>query len=141
MAKNPLQDSSAERTTTWTVGYDEAQRIVEVTYRGRTTAADIEAAATQRIAVQKQHDAARVLVHAGEMEFAASLVEVFHLPNRLYDQLDAPRDGRIAVVRPHESSAREAAAFFESACRNRGWQVRSFDEYRPAVSWLTEGPG
>jgi len=138
MDRQSLQDSSAEPTATWAVTYDQAQQVVEVKYHGRTTGADIEAAAAQRIAVQKQHDAARVLVHAGEMKLAASLVELFHLPNRLYDQLDATRACRIAVVRPYDGSGRDAAAFFESACRNRGWQVQTFDDRPTAIAWLTE---
>ena len=58
-----------------------------------------------------------------------------------FDDLPAPAVGRVAVavLLPASAREREAVEFYETACRNRGWDVSAFATSREAVAWLTEG--
>ena len=45
---------------------------------------------------------------------------------------------REAVLLPCEAAAKQELEFFETACRNRGLDVRVFGERDEALAWLTE---
>ena len=47
------------------------------------------------------------------------------------------RLSRVALVYPRSPKAKEAARFYETACINRGWNVRLFPERDDAIEWLT----
>ena len=73
------------------------------------------------------------------MKLDATLVDIFNLPTKQYLEEGADRSARVALLLPTPPKEREAVEFYETACRNRGWNVRSFDERPAAIDWLTGG--
>ena len=122
---------------TWTVRHDPATGVVKVAYTGRVTSADLVEAATARIRLQKEVGAKRVLIDiSGVTEPDAGIPDVFELPGKLYAEMEACPQSRMAVVLPEDRRIRDIACFFETASRNRGWMVRSFEKRRDALDWL-----
>lgn len=122
----------------WKAAFLEAQRIVELTYSGLITAQDLQSATSHCIALGKQHQSSLFLVDAQDAQFSASLVELYNLPVQQFELEEADRSGRLAIIQPSSPRMREAARFYESVCRNRGWTVLVLPTRDEAVAWLLD---
>jgi len=124
---------------TWSVNHDPVLDIIEVTFTGRVSGAELRDAASQRIALQKELGSERILINASEEELTASSLDVFNLPSGLYVSESASRKSRLALVLPTEKKSREIAQFYETACKKLGWVVQIFSDRQSGVAWLDGG--
>ncbi|KAA3629905.1 MAG: hypothetical protein DWQ09_02425 [Proteobacteria bacterium] len=122
----------------WTYNYSPTLQIVEVFYVGRTTAYDLKESTSELIALEKEKGVNRFLIDTSEMEFVASMIDILDLPEKQYIEEEADRSGRIALIMPTSLRTKEAVEFYETACKNRGWNVQTFLEREEAVRWLTD---
>ena len=121
----------------WTYKHNPTLQIVEVVYSGEITARDLRESSSAFIALEKEKGINWFLVDATKMKLAASLLDVYDLPTKQYLEEEADRLGRVAVILPSCSKAKEAVQFYETVCRNRGWMVQTFSRRQEAVDWLT----
>ena len=121
-----------------TLREDAGLGIVEVIFTGTITAQDMRASTAEAIALQKRTGAVNFLLNADGWDLKASLVDIYDLPTKTYWQEDLDRRTRIAVMLPHAASAKQGALFYSDASRNRGWNVRVFDDRAAAVEWLSK---
>jgi hypothetical protein len=123
----------------WSAKHDPSIDIVEVVYTDRLTGTELREAASERIRLQKETGTMSALVDASGIEhMVAGTMDVFGLPDELYDSKEANRKSRMALVLPKARKEREVVKFFEAACENRGWRVKAFEERQAAVDWLRE---
>jgi hypothetical protein len=122
---------------TWHVTHDASLGIIEVTYTGLVTGSDLWEACSRRISLQEQTGLLRVLIDTSGIELVATILDVFSLPAKLYEERHADRQSRIALILPKSKEAIEFAEFYELACKNRGWSVRVFQGRQDAIDWLT----
>ena len=120
----------------YTLKYNHTLKIVELEYTGLFTAQESRESTSRAIALGKEHGDADALVDAMEAELSISIVDLLDLPSRQYVVNDMNRRIRVAVVPPKLPKDREDAQFFETACLNRGWQVRLFPCRVDAIEWL-----
>jgi hypothetical protein len=120
----------------YTIKHDPESDIVEIVFTGPIESDDMIEATTKCTSLQKQTGATRFLVDAGEWDVAASLVDIFDLPDKQYWKEELSRQTRVAVVRPTAASALKAAQFYEITCRNRGWNAKVCSDRQHAVDWL-----
>ena len=125
----------------WTYKHNPTLHIIEVAYSGRTTARDLQESTSEFIKLEKEKGINRFLIDTSEMELAASLVDIYELPNKQYVEEEADKSGRVALVLPDSPREREAVVFYETVCKNQGWKVQTFSEQNDAVHWLTEPKG
>jgi len=64
-----------------------------------------------------------------------SLANLYWLPD-YYTELGAPNHVRAAMILPGGGAQREAYQFFQTACKNAGYNVQLFDERSAAAAWL-----
>jgi hypothetical protein len=121
----------------YTVQYNPALQIVELRYTGRLTAQEARESTSEAIALGKENGDADALVDATKAEVATSVFDLYDLPNRQYAAQGMNRRVRVAVIPPRIPKDEEAVRFYETACLNRGWQVRLFPSRDAAVEWLT----
>jgi len=121
----------------YTLEYNHTLRIVELVYTGRYTAQESQESTSKAIAIGKEHGDADALVDAAEVELAVSLFDLLDLPDRQYVEEGMNRRIRVAVVPPRLLKDKKDAQFYETACLNRGWQVRLFPNRDDAIEWLT----
>ncbi len=121
----------------WTYKYNPTLQIIEAVFFGSITARDLKESTSEFIAWEKEKDINRFLIDTTEMEFAASLVDVYNLPAKQYQEEKADRNGRVALVLSRYPWEKEAAQFYETVCKNRAWDVQAFSEREEAVNWLT----
>ncbi len=123
----------------WTYNFNATLQIVEVAYSGSTTARDLQESTSEFIALEKEKRINRFLIDTSEMELTASIMDVYNLPDKQYLEEEAERSGRVALILSTAAREREAVNFYETVCKNRGWQVKTFLEHQGAVNWLTRG--
>lgn len=121
---------------TWTYDYDSKKMIVELTYSGDTSARDLKDSTSELIAFGEKKGVSLVLIDTTDMKYRSSLVDIYDLPAKQYVNENANRLGRTALILPTCTKSREAAKFYETVCRNRGWMVRAFPTRMEAMDWL-----
>jgi hypothetical protein len=122
----------------WTVEYNSELGIVEGRYVGRVTDDDFKEATIKAIGLAKVNNTNRFFIDDSEWEGGASVLGLFQLP-KMHEKLEADRTSRAALILPPSSRAAEVrdAQFYETVCKNRGWNVRVFLEREEAIKWLT----
>ena len=121
----------------WRYDIDPVQQIIKVAYTGDITKHELSESASEFIALEENKGLNRFLVDTTEMLSVSSLMDVYDLPANQYVDEDADRLGRVALIPPKSSQAKEAVRFYETVCQNRGWMVQVFEERQAAIEWLT----
>ena len=75
----------------------------------------------------------------GVRAFAASIIDLYGL-GKLLETAGVVRDSREAIVVPQLDAAAKDVRFWETTCRNRGFNVRVFQTMADASAWLAENP-
>ena len=89
----------------------------------------------ETIALGKKHKTNLVLIDNSKLESTVSTMEIYEMP-RFYDDMDASRKSRIALILPSSGQIREDVKFYETVCRNYGWNIEAFDTEQEAMAWL-----
>lgn len=121
----------------WIVEYNNTLRIVDVALNGSVSGPEVHELTSRAIGLLKKQGTLEVLVDTTEMEWAPPIVDIYSLPGQ-YETEALDRRVRIALVAPKSSVAKQATQFYENACTNRGWLVRSFASRDEAIAWLTD---
>ena len=122
-----------------TVEYNSALDVIEIVHAGLTSAEDLRKTTTMAIALINERGVLDVLLDATTIDLRASLVDVYNLPAEDYEAEKLDRRACVGLVLPESKKGREFAEFYETACSNRGWNVRSFSSRDEAINWLKGG--
>jgi len=123
---------------TWTLAHNSTLHIVELVFAGSTTGPDLREATVQGIALGKEQGILDYFVDATEIQLHnVSTFDLYDLPNMQYVKEGLDRRSRVAFVMPKLPKEKKDAEFYEIACANRGWHVRSFPNRDKAIEWLT----
>ncbi len=120
----------------WEVKFDAEQKIVEAICRGATSGQDMREMTSKCISLADKKGTLGFLIDARDVEFLASLTEIYNIPAKQFLNEGLCRSSRIALIQPGSEKSRFAARFFENACRNRNWNVRLFPCREDAIEWL-----
>ncbi len=120
----------------WSYDIDPDQQIVAVVYTGDVTKRELGESASEFIALEHNKGLNRFLIDTTEMKSVSSLMDVYDLPVNQYVEENADRLGRVALIPPKASRAKEAVRFYETVCQNRGFMVQVFDKRNAAMEWL-----
>lgn len=112
-------------------------QIVEVEYAGSITARDLRDSTSKCITLEKEKGIDKFLFDTTRMQFDATLFDIFDLPTKQYIKEGADRSARVAVIHSNTDKEKKAVRFYETTCRNRGWQVGAFSDRQNAMDWLT----
>ena len=121
----------------YTINHNASLGVIELTYSGRITGTDLREATSKCISLGRQTGTTKFLVDEVGMDLAVSILDLYDLPNKQYEDEEANRQGRVAIILPTSKEARDAVQFYVTACQNGGWFVRAFSERLSAINWLT----
>ena len=120
----------------WNVSYlPDADAILTV-YSGAMTPAELVAAVGATIALGTQQGTRRFLADCTGLAGGHSIVDLYDLA-KLIESTGLTRDAREAIVLPQLAAPSEDVRFWETTCRNRGFDVRVFDRMDVAGDWLS----
>jgi len=117
----------------YSVEFDSEHQIVRVLITGRLDVENGLAATAEGIELAEQHQARRFLFDVRGAEVDAELVDVYEMPDRIWD-LGAKPDNRAAIIYSQDLLTYE---FLENVARNRGQNVNTFKDEEKAIKWLT----
>ena len=84
------------------------------------------------VAKLKEHNCIRLLVDHRQADVSSDFLDIHGRP-KVYNGLEVDRLISAAYV---FAELNDDIRFYEDVCRNRGWNVRVFDDYKTAVDWL-----
>jgi len=120
----------------YAVKHDPLLDIIELTLTGSLTSTTLREATTKGVSLQKQTRTTRFLVDPNGAELGASISDIYDLPAEQYPKENLDPRSQIAVILPASARAQEIARFYETVCRNRGWNARIFPDRQSAIEWL-----
>ena len=110
--------------------------VVEMVVAGAVSPQDLDEGVTQAGALGAERLSNWYLVDARDIAAGGSAFDVLALAEFL-SSIPPGVIEREAVRLPLEAAAKEEMEFFETACRNRGLDVRVFQGREDALVWLT----
>jgi hypothetical protein len=124
----------------WTTRHAEANQVLVVGYHGKITAEELEEANQHAMGQLMERKVDKVMVDCSAARAEMPILDVYKLPD-LYVAEDMSRMIRVALILPMDGYRREVYEFYEDVCRNRGFQVRLFDDGDTAWEWLKSDAG
>ena len=120
----------------FSVRYVEEAGVVEMVLRGPVTPEDVDASMTEAGTVGAENLSNRFLIDSRGMPAGGTAFDVLALAE-LLASLPPGVIEREAVLLSDDAAAADQMEFFETACRNRGLDVRVFRDRDEALGWLT----
>jgi hypothetical protein len=120
----------------WTIKQNTKLDLIEIIFSGPITGPDLRQATSDCISQAKEMGTMNYLIDASAMELSGSIADLYDLPNKQYKEEGVDRRSRAAVILPLSQKERDNIRFYETACKNQGWQVQVFSERQEAVAWL-----
>ncbi len=119
----------------WTVEFVPETEILHIVALGKIYNHDARAQAIEGVALVKKHDADLILADYSEVTLEVSLANLYWLPE-YYNELGAPQHVRVALILPSSGFQFDSYKFFQTACKNAGYNVKLFDSKEAGEAWL-----
>jgi hypothetical protein len=110
--------------------------VIETEYTGRMTRDEFEAAVAATVDAVLERDRHRLLSDCTGLDVAASPLDLWSLAEWIAAQPPGMLEREAVVLPPAPETAAEVA-FYETACKNRGINVRVFSSRDEALAWLS----
>lgn len=111
--------------------------IIETTFAGDLTAADVGAAAVAALEAARAHGTHLHLADCTPLIGRGDVFSVYDMVEG-FDALGVDRRLREAVIVQPGTAAEGDLSFYETVARNRGYNVRLFVDRSQAMAWLRE---
>ena len=119
----------------YATSYIEEENIVCITALGRITAKEYRKGSKEVVDLLAKHDSTRLFVDDRLLENVASVYELYGLP-RFFREIGLPSRVRVALLYDAAGADKGDIEFFETACRNNGYNVSIFYSYNETMEWL-----
>ena len=121
------------------VTFHPAFQIVECATTGFLTVDELTEATVATVVLAIEKNTQLILIDDSKLEKAVGTFDIYNLPE-LYDTLAIDRSIKVSIVLPESPEAKEDVQFYETVCRNKGWNTEIFEQRQEAIDWLRSGP-
>lgn len=121
----------------WNNSYLADLDAIVTVYSGVLSAETLLEAVQSTLALARQHGTKNFLAECSTLEGGHSVVNLYELA-KLLEAAGTPMDFREAIVLPQLDAPANDVRFWETTCRNRGFDVRVFKTVVDATAWLAE---
>jgi hypothetical protein len=128
-----------EGNVPWEASYLPDLDAVLTVYCGVIPPGTLKEAVEATLDLGRERGTTRFLADCTSLEGGHSVVDLYGLA-ALVESVGTTRDLREALVMPQLEAAARDVEFWETTCRNRGFDVRVFAGMAEARAWLLEGP-
>lgn len=118
----------------YTVRYDPDSSFVVTVFKGKVNLKELLAEEDESIALAIERGTYKYLVDLVDCESCISITDLYEFPNRYDEKLERPIC--VAVIKPLSQKTQKDLDFYETVCRNRGWNITTFEKKEDAVDWL-----
>lgn len=120
--------------------YNPELGLVQCTLVGPVPADEIVNIQIEAIKLAREKGTNLFLIDNSKWKASLSLLDIYKWP-RLYKEMKVNRNYRLAMILSDDPTAQKAIKFYETVCRNRGWEVAVFKQRREALDWLYHNAG
>lgn len=121
----------------WAANYNRDQNLVELIYKGTVSPADLHEALLAAAKLARENNCILFLADCTDMEGGHSVVDLYGLIS-LYESVGLQLNMKEALLLPSLKSPKEDVEFYETACLNKGFNVKVFSYKEKALEWLNE---
>jgi len=111
--------------------------VIETFYSGVITQSELTEAVMENISLVNEHGIFRLLGDCTALEGGHSIFDLYYLVDTVISA-GIPGNLKEAVILPSLQASAEKVKFWETACLNRGFKVRLFQDRASALDWLME---
>ena len=115
---------------------EKPNKYVEIIYSGTVSPEELYMALEKCVLLSKENNTKLFLADLTTMIGGHSVMDLYGLI-ALFEALKIERDIKEAVIMGPLQDSAEEIRFYETACKNRGFNVRIFAEKNKALAWLT----
>lgn len=108
------------------------ESIFEKTYEND----DVKSSTLEAIKIAEEHGIDHYLLDCTSLVHGRSVIDIYSFGS-LYVNLDIPRGSKQAVILSTNEENQKNTRFYETVARNRGYNVRVFNDRYEALAWLT----
>ncbi|HEY9172718.1 MAG TPA: hypothetical protein VI136_10585 [Verrucomicrobiae bacterium] len=119
----------------WMAKYNTELKAVVVVSQGIVSPEELREQVQSVVALGRDHATDRFLFDDEHVTSAMSAIDLVSLVDA-YAELGLPQSARIAVLLPKATHSARAIQFYETAARNRAYNVRVFPGRVAAELWL-----
>lgn len=117
----------------WDIEYQKEHGIVYARLTGIGTDELLQQSADECVAIANKNDSNKFLVDERDLTYSTSI-------SNIYDSAEGmkgiSRTNKVAFVYSESPSNKNDYRFFETVSRNRGYNVRVFENQQKAMAWL-----
>ncbi|MFA7419688.1 MAG: hypothetical protein WCZ90_08370 [Melioribacteraceae bacterium] len=121
----------------WDAKYNDEHNLVELIYKGKVTPVDLQEALLAAVKLANENNSILFFADCSEMEGGHSVVDLYGLIS-LYESVGLQHRMKEALLLPSLKSPKEDVKFYETACLNKGFNVKVFSQKEKALTWLIE---
>ncbi len=121
----------------WSANYNHEHNLVELIYKGKVTPVDLQDALLAAVKLANENNSILFLADCSEMEGGHSVVDLYGLIS-LYESVGLHLKMKEALLLPSMKSPKEDVKFYETACLNKGFNVKVFSQKEKALTWLKQ---
>jgi hypothetical protein len=119
----------------WKTRYLPDEKIVEMTFEGNISMASMAEVLENVLGLLEKEHTFLVLGDCLKIQHNNSAFNIYDLP-KSYETRQVDHRVKEAMILPTDSEARKNVEFYETVCRNRGYNVRVFETREAALDWL-----
>jgi len=120
----------------WQAKFNPELKIIELTYTGTITPADLEEAYMASAELATQAGTAKFLADCSEMIGGSYLLTDLYNLIAKFEERRGAYVIKEALILPISTVPREDVKFYETACMNRGFNMKVFSTVEDALVWL-----
>jgi hypothetical protein len=109
--------------------------LIETVFEGNVTLKETKQATVDALKLSIENGTKRFLVDCSQLKHGSSVVELYSM-GEYFGHLNIDRSHKQAVIMPDSQELVKNLRFYETATRNRGYDVMAFDDRSKALSWL-----
>lgn len=121
----------------WAANYNHDQNLVELIYKGTVSPADLHEALLAAAKLARENNSILFLADCTDMEGGHSVIDLYGLIS-LYESVGLQLKMKEALLLPSMKSPKEDVKFYETACLNKGFNVKVFSQKEKALIWLKQ---
>lgn len=120
---------------TWNIKFNSKFKFIELSYVGLVSPAELNEALLAAAALSKEKQTLDFFADCSELAGGHSIMDLYALIS-LFESTGV-RGLKEAIIFPSLQATIEDVKFYETACLNRGYNVRVFANRQEALTWLT----
>lgn len=110
---------------------------LEVKYYGKVTDDEFRAAIKEFVEKKGGSKYLLVLTDCLEIDIGPTVLDVYERIN-MYEKMGIDTETKEAILIPANQVVTQNVKFYETACMNRGYNVRIFENREAAIEWLKQ---